>query len=146
MKLVVLSVLAFAVLVAILVYLVYTNSVFGVGPISIGVQVAAALLMLWARFTFGLRSFNPGANTTKGALVTHGPYGVVRNPIYAAILVFLAGSTAAHPSWISLGLFLVAVGAVLVRIFSEEVELRTRYADEYAEYTRRVKRLVPLVY
>jgi len=45
--------------------------------------------MLWARLTFGGRSFHAGANPTAGGVVTTGPYRFVRHPIYAAILYFL---------------------------------------------------------
>ena len=73
-------------------------SIFGAGPITITIQVLAALLMVWARLTFGIRSFHGTANPTAGGLITTGPYRYLRHPIYAAILYFLWAGIAAHPS------------------------------------------------
>jgi hypothetical protein len=50
-----------------------SDSLFSLSPAVIGVQCLAAL-MIWARLTFGLRSFHPAANPTRGGLVTTGPY------------------------------------------------------------------------
>lgn len=140
-----LSILAAAVAVLALVRLVWTQSLFGVDPFSIGLQIAAVLFMLWARFTFGLRSFHAAANTTPGKLVTHGPYAIVRNPIYAAAIWFTWTGVAVHFSIVNALLGLVVSAGMLTRIFFEERFLRERYR-EYDEYTKRVKRLVPFVF
>jgi protein-S-isoprenylcysteine O-methyltransferase Ste14 len=140
----VLSVAAFLVLVAVLVYLFYTGQLFG-GPVATAVQVTAFLLMVWARITFGRRSFHAAANPTEGGLVTTGPYRFVRHPIYAAVLLFFAAAIAAHPSWITAGLGLVAFGALLVRMVSEETLVVQQY-PEYAEYARRTKRVIPGIF
>src|SRR5215813_5692154 len=80
------SLLAFALLVAVLVALVSLKAVFAVEPIGIAIQVLAVLLMIWARATFGVRSLHAAANPTGGGLVTSGPYRFLRHPIYAAVL------------------------------------------------------------
>lgn len=140
-----LSVGATVVLVATVVYLFYTHSLLGTGPVSIGLQVAAVLLMLWARRTFGLRSFHFSANPTEGKLVTTGPYRFLRHPIYVAVLLFLWTGIAAHPSRSSLLAGLLATAATFARMLSEERLLRERY-PEYADYARHAKRLIPFLY
>ncbi|HEX3532538.1 MAG TPA: hypothetical protein VH988_36230 [Thermoanaerobaculia bacterium] len=65
----ILSVLALFVLVATLVYMVFRGQLLG-GPVTTAVQAAALLLMIWARITFGRRSFHAAANPTEGGLVT----------------------------------------------------------------------------
>jgi protein-S-isoprenylcysteine O-methyltransferase Ste14 len=126
--------------------LCYTGRIFGTEPISIGVQILAALLMLWARLTFGTRSFHAAANPTEGELVTHGPYAHVRNPIYAAAILFTWAGIAVHLDVETVLLGLVITGGMLVRIFSEEKLLHEVYGKDYDAYTRRVKRLVPFVF
>ncbi|HEY4575030.1 MAG TPA: hypothetical protein VIJ26_13725, partial [Thermoanaerobaculia bacterium] len=84
-----LSTPVFGLLVLAIVGLLYTHSLLGHGPVSIGLQAVAVLLMIWARVTFGMRSFHYAANPTEGGLVTTGPYRTMRHPIYAAILLFL---------------------------------------------------------
>lgn len=140
----VLSVVAFAVLVAALVYLLYTGQLFG-GPVATAFQAAAFLLMIWARITFGRRSFHAAANPTEGGLVTTGPYHYVRHPIYAAILLFFAAAIAAHPSWTNAALGLVVLAALLARMLSEE-RLVVQWYPEYAEYARTTKRVLPGVF
>ena len=139
------SVVATVVLVATVVYLFYTDSLLGTGPVSLGLQAAAILLMLWARWTFGLRSFHFSANPTEGRLVTTGPYRYLRHPIYVAILVSLGVAIACHPSRSSVLAGLAAAAATFTRMLSEEKLLRERY-PEYADYARRAKRLVPFLY
>ena len=84
------------------------NAIFGAGPITITIQVIAALLMLWARLTFGIRSFHGTANPTAGGLVTTGPYRYIRHPIYAAILYFFWAGIAGHPSLANVAVTLLA--------------------------------------
>ncbi len=139
------SLLGTITLVAAIGILCLRNEAFGTNPLTIGMQVGAFVLMVWARLVFGMRSFNATAGPTEGGLITRGPYGLVRNPIYAAVLLFLAGSLAAYPDFLHAGLFVLGIVAVFVRILAEEGELRARYGAEYEAYTRRVRRLVPWV-
>ena len=145
MQLAPLSLVATAVAVLCLARLVLTGQLLGTGPISIGVQIVAAAFMLWARFTFGRRSFHAAANPTQGELVTRGPYAIVRNPIYAAVIAFTWTGVAVHFDLEGALLGLAIAAAMLVRILAEERLLRANY-PEYRDYTRRVKRLVPFVF
>lgn len=140
-----LSVFAFLLAVLALLGQALTHNLLGSGPISIGLQVAAVLFMLWARLTFGMRSFHAAANTTSGELVTHGPYALVRNPIYASVIAFSWTGVAVHLSALSVLCGLLVFGGMLTRILIEERFLRTRYR-EYDAYARRVKRLLPFVF
>ncbi len=141
-----LSVIGFAVAVAGLVGLYRIDALFDKNPVTIGLQVLAALLMIWARITFGMRSFHAAADPTEGELVTRGPYAFVRNPIYTAAVLFAFAGAAAHPSLASAGFALLVLGGMLVRIHFEEHALRERYKEAYAAYCKRVKRLVPFVF
>lgn len=89
------------------------------------VQVVAAALMLWARFTFGGRSFRAGANPTEGGLVTTGPYRFVRHPIYTAVLLFLWAGVASHGTIVSVLTAIVATAAVAVRVAAAHAGAQT---------------------
>jgi protein-S-isoprenylcysteine O-methyltransferase Ste14 len=119
-------------------------AIFGAGPITIAIQIMAALLMLWARLTFGIRSFHGTANPTTGGLVTNGPYRYIRHPIYAAILYFLWAGIAAHVSLVTVAVGLLATAFTAVRIVAEEKLLVTMY-PEYRAYARVTRRVVPFV-
>jgi len=140
------SILGFLAAVAGLIALAYHGELFDWNPITLTLQGLALSLMIWARITFGMRSFHAAANTTEGELVTHGPYGFVRNPIYAAVILFAWAGVGAHLNLVSVGLGLLVLAGMLVRIFAEERELQAHYKDTYAAYCRRVKRLVPFVF
>lgn len=135
---------AFAVLVLAVVGLFLRHSFLAGGPVTITAQVLAVLVMLWARVTFGRRSFHAAADPTAGGLVTTGPYRFLRHPIYAALLLFLAAGLVSHLSVVNATLAAAAAGAVAVRIVAEERLLVLRY-PEYAAYAARTKRVVPFV-
>jgi protein-S-isoprenylcysteine O-methyltransferase Ste14 len=98
--------------------------------------------MVWARVTFGARSFHADASPTDGGLVTSGPYRWIRHPIYTAVCMFAWACFLGHSSWFALGMAaLVSVGSV-VRMLAEEKLLLARY-PEYVEYVRKTKRMVP---
>jgi len=128
--------------------LLVTHSLIAKLPVGIAIQIAAAVLMLWARLTFGMRSFHAAANPTQGGLVTNGPYRYWRHPIYAAVLIFMwAGvlTQGAMPSLLSILLAVVATITTAIRINSEETLLKDTFPD-YAAYSARTKRIIPFVY
>jgi protein-S-isoprenylcysteine O-methyltransferase Ste14 len=101
--------------------------------------------MIWARITFGFRSFHAAANPTEGGLVTHGPYRFLRHPIYTAIVLFTFAGAFSHPSLAASGLAVVVLAGSLARILPEERLLRARY-PEYAAYASRTRRMIPYVF
>lgn len=139
------SLIAFAVAVASVVYLYTKDYIFSKNPLTIAIQIFAAGLMIWARLTFGIRSFNASAGVTKGKLVTHGPYRWFRHPIYASIIYFFTGSLIAYPTIeVSLALAVIITG-LFVRMLLEEKSLSNTY-PEYAEYCRKTKRIIPFIF
>jgi protein-S-isoprenylcysteine O-methyltransferase Ste14 len=77
-------------------------------------------------------------------LVTHGPYAIVRNPLYVANLMLVASALAAA------GFRIMAVVATLVFgvvyqfvVRYEEENLRARFGDRYDAYRRRTPRWIP---
>jgi protein-S-isoprenylcysteine O-methyltransferase Ste14 len=111
-------------------------------PLLMLVQALAVVLMVWARLTFGLRSFNPGAAPTEGELVTTGPYRYWRHPIYAAVIIFVATAAISHATWKAAALALIVAGGLYLRMRSEERLLATRYTA-YRAYAARTARVIP---
>ncbi len=140
----VMSLFATLVLVAAALSLFLGHALVATHPVGLAIQVLAVILMIWARVTFGLRSFHAAANPTEGGLVTRGPYRFLRHPIYAAILYFLWAGVATHAAVWSIAAAFVATLAVAVRIATEERLVVERY-PEYREYAARTKRVVPFV-
>jgi protein-S-isoprenylcysteine O-methyltransferase Ste14 len=79
-------------------------------------------------------------------VISSGPYGLVRHPMYSGVILFTIGTPLALGSW--WGMVVVAVTAAVLagRLLDEERFLATSLAG-YREYTQRVRhRLVPLVW
>lgn len=139
------SVVAFLAMVGGILGLVLLHSLFSPSPLVIAAQVAAVLLMIWARRTFGLRSFHAGADPTGGGLVTTGPYRFIRHPIYTAICLFTWAGVLAHLSLPALLLAVLVTAGGLVRMLIEERLLVERYA-EYRDYAARTRRMIPYLF
>jgi len=139
------SVIGYAVSVLALVALFYFHAILSWSPFIITIQLLAIALMVWARMTFGWRSFHYAANPTKGGLITSGPYRFIRHPIYAAIMYFAIAGVAGNLSWPSAAMLAVVCLGSGVRIFCEERLLIADY-PEYTEYAQRTKRLMPYVF
>jgi protein-S-isoprenylcysteine O-methyltransferase Ste14 len=140
-----LSILGYLLMVAGLVGLLVARSLFSNSPVVIGIQALAVALMLWARVTFGRRSFHAAADPTQGGLVTTGPYRFIRHPIYTAVVLFAFAGAFGRPSLLSAGLAVVVVLGALIRMLLEERFLVARYPD-YADYAARTKRMLPGIF
>jgi len=138
------SVVGFLAMVVALVGLIATRALFSPSPWVVAVQLAATVQFVWARITFGERSFHAAADPTEGGLVTTGPYRYLRHPIYASVCWFAFAGALAHRSLVTAGLGLLLLAGALARMLAEERLLLERY-PEYAEYAARTKRLIPFV-
>jgi protein-S-isoprenylcysteine O-methyltransferase Ste14 len=125
--------------------LLASRTLFSSSLLVISVQVLAFVLLLWARVTFGRRSFHVVADPTAGGLVTGGPYRYIRHPIYAAFCLFTSAGVAAHWSWSAGSFGGLVLGSAVLRIFCEESLVTARY-PEYAQYSVTTWRMIPYVY
>lgn len=79
-------------------------------------------------------------------LVTSGPFGVVRNPIFAAMLPASLGLALMVPSWVAiLGVVAMFVAVEMQVRLVEEPYLRRAHGAAYDEYAARVGRFLPRV-
>ena len=77
-------------------------------------------------------------------LVTTGPFALVRNPIFAAMLPTALGLTLLVPSWVAFAGFAGLALALELQVRAvEEPYLLSAHRDAYATYAARVGRFVP---
>jgi protein-S-isoprenylcysteine O-methyltransferase Ste14 len=138
------SILSFLITIAAMIVLAVRHSLFGESVLPIGIQILAVSLMVWARVTFGWRSFHPAGNPTEGGLVTSGPYRYVRHPIYAAVLYFTWAGILSHVSVTNIALGSCAIGGAALRMVVEEKLVAKRY-PEYGAYANRTARVIPFL-
>ena len=139
------SLLGLAIMGAGVVGLILRQQVLSAAPAVIVLQACAVALMVWARLTFGGRSFHATASPTRGGLVTAGPYRWFRHPIYTSVCLFVWACVVGFPSWFAVGMASLVTSGSVVRMLAEESLLRRRY-PEYADYARKTKRMVPYVF
>jgi protein-S-isoprenylcysteine O-methyltransferase Ste14 len=138
------SIAAFGLMVAAIIWLLVRGELLAQRPLAMAVQAGAAVLMIWARLTFGLRSFHAAANPTAGGLVTTGPYRWLRHPIYAAILYFVWSTAMDHHALQTIAAAGLATAGAAVRMYAEE-RLLVRIYPGYIAYSARTARVVPFV-
>ena len=114
-------------------------------PVAIMLEISAVALLLWARLTFGQRSFHAAANPTAGGLVTTGPYRFIRHPIYSAVCLFGWTGVLMHGSLINVLLGALLFAGAMGRMLCEE-RLITEIYPEYREYAQVTKRMVPYIF
>jgi protein-S-isoprenylcysteine O-methyltransferase Ste14 len=111
---------------------------------GVALVLAGMGLRLWASAVLG-RFHLPVVTIQKDhKLVSSGPYAVVRHPIYAGLLLSMAGLGAMLGTWSSLSASVVLplIGAVR-RITVEEKVMASALGDAYGEYAANRSRLVP---
>jgi protein-S-isoprenylcysteine O-methyltransferase Ste14 len=96
-------------------------------------------LVLWGAAVVQLLAGFP-----KGTLVTTGAYGVVRNPIYASVALFVLPAVALVTlTWVYFVPSVFLYAGVLIFIGTEEKHLTNVFGKEYQDYVARVDRLIP---
>jgi protein-S-isoprenylcysteine O-methyltransferase Ste14 len=138
------SILGFFITIAAMIVLAMKHALFGEGLLPVGIQILAVSLMVWARVTFGRRSFHAAGTPTEGGLVTSGPYKYLRHPIYAAVLYFAWAGVLSHVSVVNIGLGICAIGGAVLRMVVEEKLVAERY-PEYGAYANRTARIIPFL-
>jgi protein-S-isoprenylcysteine O-methyltransferase Ste14 len=111
-------------------------------------DVLVALGFLAISFVFRENSFSSATVelTSDQKVISSGPYGWVRHPMYAGALVMLLGMPVALGSWWGLLVVAVIFAALVWRLIDEERFL-SRNLPGYAEYRQKVRyRLLPLVW
>ena len=113
-------------------------------PIVGAVMVPVGLgLAVWARQHLG-QNWSATVTLREGhALVRTGPYRRLRHPIYAGILVAMAGTAMAIGEW--RGAVAVALAAFIRKSRREEERMRTVF-PEYEQYRRETAALIPFVF
>jgi protein-S-isoprenylcysteine O-methyltransferase Ste14 len=110
--------------------------------VTSGVLILSYVWIVWALLTLR-RSFSvfPEAR----ALITHGPYALVRHPLYAAYFLTYACVVLPRIGLLSILLMTIGVSAEVMRSRNEERVLRSVFSD-YAGYAQRVPAFFPAMH
>ena len=105
--------------------------------------LAGAVLAVWAKLRLG-RWFSATFAVKQGhELITDGPYGIVRHPMYTGFLAMVAGNALAWDSALTLVLAVLLAVPLFLHTVYEESLFEQHFGEAYFDYERRVPRLVP---
>jgi protein-S-isoprenylcysteine O-methyltransferase Ste14 len=117
------------------------------GPLSMFESVASAVLILTGDLLSVIvirrlgRSFSIMAEAR--ALVTDGPYALVRHPLYLVEEIAVVGVFIQFATWPAAALFIVHFAFQLQRMRNEERVLMRSFPHEYRAYAARTARFIP---
>lgn len=116
----------------------------GVGaPAGLALLLGAAALAIWAQETMGPAWRPDIAADDRVAIVTTGPFAIVRNPTYIAMVAAASGTLLLAPSWPGIGGVGLLVASLLLTVRYEETELARAHGPTYRAYCARVRRFLP---
>lgn len=111
---------------------------------GVGISLAGIALTLWAQMAMG-RSWRIGVDPEERTeLVTNGPFAIVRNPIFAAMIPTALGLVLMVPSVIAVAGLVALVTSLELQVrVVEEPHLKRAHPQAYPDYASRVGRFVP---
>ena len=118
-----------------------------IGVVTIALAFGSVGFVMAAVWALG-KEWSLTARIVEGhKLATHGPYSLVRHPIYTGMLGMLLSTGLAMSYWpalvISIGVFFIGT---IIRMRIEEGLLREMFGIEFDDYARRVSAIVPGIY
>ncbi len=115
-------------------WLRWSGAVWGV--VSVG-------LIAWTLATLGKNLTDTVATRTNAALVTSGPYGLVRHPYYSTAAMLMASVSLLAANWFIAACGAAVMGMLAVRTPKEEQMLIERFGAEYRKYQAGTGMFVP---
>jgi len=121
--------------------------IFAAGPVILYAGIALCLAALglgfWAVLTLRRAGTNVDPRKTSTAIVTAGPFGFTRNPIYVGFTLLYLGITLALNCWWGLALLVPTLVVMHVGVIRrEEHYLEKKFAGDYLRYKNNVARYV----
>lgn len=117
------------------------------GFVALAVMLFGLALRIWAAVTLGSYYTRTLMVTKDHKVVDTGPYARIRHPAYLGVMLLWVGFGVLSGNLIIVFLFPVLFVVVyLYRISVEEKMLVEELGDDYIQYQRRTRKLIPFVY
>ncbi len=114
---------------------------------GIFLMIIGIIVRQWSIFILG-RFFTLTVGVQKNhKVVDHGPYRYIRHPSYSGLFMIMIGIGLALCTWGGALAILVLSGLAFgYRMYVEEKVLVSELGDDYIQYMKRTKRLIPFVF
>lgn len=110
------------------------------------IQVFGVLLGLWAIAVMSKGKVHIAPRPRAGAvLVQKGPYGLIRHPMYTAILLYSIPLLVDTFQGERLVVFLILMANLMLKLLFEE-SLLLQYFPDYASYRKKTWRIIPGIF
>ena len=116
----------------------YITGGLGLGKIAIGLSFA-----VWARMHLADQWTSIPAINEEHRLIRTGPYKYLRHPIYAGVLAGLWGTAVVFGNLLVLVLPLLLTIGFFIKARYEEQMMEDEFGDEYLDYKKNTKMLIP---
>ena len=113
---------------------------------GLALTVAGIPFAIWARLALGANWSGVPTPKQGHTLIRHGPYRLVRHPIYTGILTASAGAALLSGSLHSLLAPLLIFLGFWLKIEAEENLMLGTFGAEYVDYKKSVKTLAPYLF
>jgi len=113
--------------------------------VGFALTVAGAAISIWARLLLGANWSATVTVKQDHELMRTGPYAMVRHPIYSGFLLAMLGTAIAFGEIRGLIALVLAFIAWRVKSLIEERFMLDQFGEQYAQYKREVKALIPFI-
>ena len=91
-------------------------------------------------------AFNHEVAPRTSRLMTRGPYRLCRNPMLLGVFIYYIGLLVYLRSWQAAAVFVLYAVIMMVQVNREEKRLEEDFGEEYREYKKRTKKIIPFVW
>ena len=110
-------------------------------------QITGFVLSTLGVLAMKIGNFNIQPEVKVNALFRNsGSYKIIRNPMYAGIILFFLASIISYFSFLRLSILTVLIIVLLEKIKLEEQFLSEKFGEIYLEYKKNTYRLIPFFY
>lgn len=111
--------------------------------IGVAIGATGVVLIVWAIISLWRKQTTVMPDRTSTALVTTGPYTLLRNPIYLGeVMAMLGAAELTKNVWFIVAALAFAVLVTWLQIIPEERHLDARFGQDYRDYKERARRWI----
>jgi len=107
------------------------------------VILMACGLLVWTFRSLGRNLTDTVVTRQEHTLVTHGPYGWIRHPLYDSAVLLMVAVSLIAANWFLFMTGVVVFCLLVIRTRTEEKKLLLRFGDSYRTYMQRTGRFLP---